>query len=69
MDKYTQQRLQKALDIVNVLHKLANPACDTPEQAEKARIIWDAVKEALGEHSYADILSARTSLELLIEGQ
>ena len=51
------------------LHKLANPACDTPEQAQKVRIIWDAVQEALGEHNYADILSARASLEMILEGR
>lgn len=69
MDQYTEQRLQKALSMINVLHKLANPECDTPEQAQKARIIWDAVQEALGEHNYADILSARASLEMILEGR
>ncbi len=42
----------------------------TREEAEKARIIWDAVTEALNKrgHNYASILSAKSGLEALIEG-
>ena len=69
MDQYTRARIEKTLAMIKVLHKLANPSFDTTEQAEKGRIVWDAVKEALGDHSYADILSAQVTLELMLEGK
>ena len=64
------KRLELALAMVDSLHDLANPSCNTPEEAEKARIIWDAVKEVLSKRdcNYASILSAKSGLEALIEG-
>lgn len=54
----------KALRCLNALHALANPACDTPVQAEKAKIIWEAVKSALEAQglSYASIISSQAHL-------
>lgn len=54
----------RALGCVNALYALANPACDTPEQAKNAKIIWDAVKTALEAQgvSYASIITSQSWL-------
>ena len=68
--EFDKKRLELALAMVDSLYDLANPPCNTPEEAEKARIIWDAVKEVLSKRdcNYASILSAKSGLEALIEG-
>ena len=68
--EFDKRRLELALAMVDSLYDLANPPCTTREEAEKARIIWDAVTEALNKrgHNYASILSAKCGLEALIEG-
>lgn len=68
--EFDKRRLELALAVINSFHDLANPPCTTREEAEKARIIWDAVTEALNKrgHNYASILSAKSGLEALIEG-
>jgi len=68
--EFDKRRLELALAVIDSLHDLANPPCTTREEAEKARIIWDAVTEALNKrgHNYASILSAKSGLEALIEG-
>jgi hypothetical protein len=54
----------KALGCVNALYALANPACDTPEQAKNAKIIWEAVKAALEAQGldYASIITSQAWL-------
>ena len=68
--EFDKRRLELALAMVDSLHDLANPPCTTREEAEKARIIWDAVTESLKKrgHNYASILSAKSGLKALIEG-
>ena len=68
--EFDKKRLELALAVIDSFHDLANPPCNTPEEAEKARIIRDAVTEALNKrgHNYASILSAKSGLEALIEG-
>lgn len=61
--------LLKVLKVVQAFHLLANPRCITPEEAREGTIIWEAVKRELSAQgiSYADILGAKATLEVLIE--
>jgi hypothetical protein len=65
----TEARLNNVLAMIKALHTIANPACDTLEDVAKARIVLGALKTALGEKSYADILSARATVEMMLEAK
>lgn len=53
------------IDMMAILHELANPPCNTPEEASRAKIIWEAVRSSLEarNRSYADIITARVEVD------
>ena len=64
---HDEKNLAVAQKLMVVLHELANPACDTPEQAWKARVIWDAVRDGLDRQglNYASIITGMCWLDHL----
>ena len=64
--EFDKKRLELALGMIDVLHKLANPDWNNKEQVTTANVITEALKTK--GFTYASILSAKSGLEALIEG-